>query len=266
FRRVLFRSMEKANNSRTYTFWLTILLIIVAIVLFFVIPRTDYNLAFTNVNTTKVNYLLADSNNNTIEYYTNVVYGLADISQTNKDKIINNNLLTQSMFLTNYFVKNSLAFVNHNADYNSNINLQNTAKNVILNQIASIQSYCETTLTEYLKPETVKTSVTNNQIAAIYINQLNSLTIAFANFYDITADIIEKSAINCMEVNPLSIAVNSNFNDCVQRIINQDTISTTTTQSLVNAVNTMYANTYYQNYFTNAVTISNVVSTFNSIA
>ncbi|MDD4815985.1 MAG: hypothetical protein PHQ62_02490 [Clostridia bacterium] len=258
--------MKKESNSRTYAIWLTLFLAVVAVVLFFVIPRTDYFLAFNNINSINENYNSTDSSNNSIENYIIYVCNLNGLTTTNTQRITADNQIRASLFMSNTFVKKSLAFVSHNAEYNRNVNLQNNAKNVLLNQIQSIQNYCKTTLAVYLKPETEKNPTTNNQIANIFINQLENLTLAFANFYNATAQIIEKSATSCMEVNALTISVNSNFNDCIQRLLVQENISTTTTQNLLNTITSMSDSNYYKYYFDNSVTVSNVVSTFNAIA
>lgn len=258
-------AVKKESNARTYRIWFTILLIIVAVILFFVIPRTDYYQAFSNTNSVDEVYAMEDTHHRDIEYYSVLVYSLSGVTTANQDQITINNNITQSLFSSNDFIKKALVFVNHNADYNKNLAIQNEAKSALITQIENMQNYCETTLSEYLI-STNQLPDMNNQVASIYINQLTALTTAIASFYNATAEIIEKSSTKGMEVNELTIAVNTNFNNCVQRILSQSTISKSTTETLKNTANTMFDNEYYKSFLNNTNTVNNVVATFNGIA
>lgn len=239
--------MIKESNKKTYIIWTTIIVLIIAVVLFFVLPKTDSIAPFNNCVAVSTNTIEADSSSLAIDNYCVQVLSYSEVSSTDKTTISNLVKLQSTLLLSDDFNRKALAFLNNNNEYKTLVQEQNALRVVLMSKIDAFQLYCKTTLTTSLNllPNAFNTA----ELMQVFIEKYKDLVVAYSNFYLKTAELIENCAIKCIEVNDLIITANKNISTTVSTILASGTLNATQIGNLLITAETQYSPSYYQTYF-----------------
>lgn len=239
--------MIKESNKKTYIIWTVIIVLIIAVILFFVLPKTDSIAPFNNCVAVSTNTNEKDNSNLSIDGYCVQVLSYSEVSSSDKTTISNLVKLQSTLQLSDNFNRTALAFLNNNNNYKTLMQEQNALRVVLMSKIDAFQLYCKTTLTTNL--QTLPNAYNTAEIMQVFIEKYKDLVVEYSNFYLKTAQLIENSAIKCIEVNELVITANKNISTTVSTILASGTLNATQIGNLLITAETQYSPSYYQTYF-----------------
>lgn len=227
------------SNKGIYIFWGVILLVVVAVLLFIFIPRTDYDKAYNNVLSVKTSTYAEDFSHNTISSYTDSAQAKFASSSRSGDITALENIQT-TLILSNNFCLTALSFIEDGGEYNSTTRAQSNAKSNLDGKINSFMSYCKTTLTNALN----QTSLSTSEIASasnFFYEKYFELTKAYLTFYEETAKVISSSAKQDLTITSTAITTNTNYITSLKTEIAKTTLSVGETGTIKLSAESFYA-------------------------
>lgn len=242
--------MENGSNKGIYIFWGIIVFVIIAVVLFFIIPRTDYALAYNSHQNVIKNTAQQDDYDKTLTDYVDAVQskfgGIVSSSLMNSLTALETAQMTFA--LSDDYASSALVFVEKNNQYVKLSRSQAKVAKSLNKKINSFQDYCKTTLKNALNQINLPT--TEAESVVLNFNQKYfDLLKKYAEFYAKTAEVIEKSSLKSMQNNLTVISAHKNIIQKVQTELNAELISLTNLTSNYNLALTTYTNDFYLTHF-----------------
>lgn len=243
--------MTKGSNAGIYWFWGLVLAIIVIVLVIIFIPKTPSDASLTNISKTTEAYentISTSPTQTTIDTYVEDILNWDKVNQSNKDCLEYNNSILEMYFQSNSFLKKALLFVDNNKNYAPLVQKQNEYVAKIQENISTLQNYCKTTIKSFINNPDCDSSIVNNNIVKKFNEQYYELVSNFANYYVISAEIVQKCSVRCFEINELTITTNSELASALQRLLTN--VNNSELADAQQYANEFYTDTYYLEYYT----------------
>lgn len=240
----------ESSNKGIYIFWGLIILVIVAVVLFFVIPRTDYALAYKSY---------ASVNKNTYEeitedktYYDYIVSAKSKFGAIagleGKETLTCLTNIQETLTLSEDYVQMSLMFLNKSDKYIDASKSLEKSGNKLNKKINDFQSYCKTNLSSALNQSNLPMTEINDVVNGLN-ERYNALIEEYVKYYEKVAVVIEKYSIKTIENNPTVINAHKGIISSLKTALAEEDLSLTTTSSIYANALTVYSSVYYLTHF-----------------
>ena len=245
-----YNTRMESNNKGIYIFWGLILVVVVAVVLFFVIPRTDYALAYKSYASVTSNTNQEISEEKTYLSFVEDAKGKFG-AVSGVSGIANLTMLTtiQSTFaLAEDYSRTSLMFVEKTDKYLSAAKTLNKAGKGLNKDINEFQEYCTTILQNALNQPSLPTSEINHVINGLN-QRYTELLKSYADYYEKVAVVIDNHSIKNIENNPTVINAHKNIIINIKTELNKQNMSQTQISSIYNTAMGVYSSVYYITHF-----------------
>lgn len=241
----------ESSNKGIYIFWGLILLVVVGVVLFFVIPRTDYALAYKSYASVSNNTHEEITEDKTYYDYINSAkskFGAIAGVEEGINTLTSLAVIQDTFALAEDYTKTSLTFVNKNGKYMNAAKTLDKAGKSLNKKINNFQEYCTDILASALAQNHLPTSEINFTVSGLN-QRYTELLAAYVGYYEKAAALIENHAIKNMENNPTVINAHKAIILDIKTELAKDDISMSAVSSIHATATSVYSSIYYITHF-----------------